>query len=59
MTTYLIKLTACFRNKYKKNDLEQARDYSNRILVLPLYASLRIEQVDMISKAVLEIQKEG
>ena len=50
---------ACFRNKYKKNDLEQARDYSNRILVLPLYASLRIEQVDMISKAVLEIQKEG
>lgn len=50
---------ACFRNKYKKNDLEHARDYSNRILVLPLYANLRIEQVDMISKAVLEIQKEG
>ena len=49
---------ACFRNKYKKDDLAYARDYSERILVLPLYSELEMEQVDRISQAVLVAIKE-
>lgn len=43
---------ACFRNKYKGDKLEKARDFSNRILVLPLYADLELKQVDRISEIV-------
>lgn len=49
---------ACFRNKYKKDDLAYARDYSERILVLPLYSELEMEQVDQISQNVLTAIKE-
>lgn len=40
---------ACFRNKYRKLDLERARFFSERILVLPLYAALMPEQVERIA----------
>ena len=40
---------ACFRNKYRLHALEKARDYSKRILVLPLYAELDLAQVERIA----------
>ena len=36
----------------KGDKLEKARDFSNRILVLPLYADLELKQVDRISEIV-------
>lgn len=36
---------ACFKNKYKNAYLEKARNYSERILVLPLYADLSDDSI--------------
>ena len=43
---------ACFKNKYKKVDLSKARDFSKRILVLPLYADLDKESVERICEVI-------
>ena len=48
---YFYPLTSdevCFKNKYIKQDLKKARYYSDRILVLPLYADLKNEEVERI-----------
>lgn len=45
---------ACFRNKYRKLDLDQARYFSKRILVLPLYAALEPEQVERIAGILID-----
>lgn len=45
---------ACFRNKYREMPLENARYVSDRILVLPLYADLRLEQVEKIINIINE-----
>lgn len=45
---------ACFRNKYRKLDLGQARYFSKRILVLPLYAALEPEQVERIAGILID-----
>lgn len=50
---------ACFRNKYKKNNLNCARDFSKRILVLPLYAELPVETAEKIAALVIELAEEG
>lgn len=39
---------ACFKNKFKLVDLAVARSCSERILILPLYADLEINQVKLI-----------
>lgn len=39
---------ACFRNKYKKCELESARWLSKHILVLPFYERLELERQDAI-----------
>lgn len=44
---------ACFRNKYRGVSLEKARDFSNRILVLPLYDELAKEDVRYICRLIL------
>lgn len=44
---------ACFRNKYKNDNLERARDYSKRVLVLPLYEELDSKGVARISELIL------
>lgn len=46
---------ACFRNRYKNLNLEKARDFSSRILVLPLYSELKLESVIKISEYIKEI----
>lgn len=45
---------ACFKNKYKYIDIENARKISDCILVLPLYPELEMEEID---KIVSEIKK--
>lgn len=55
---YFYPLTAdqsCFKNKYKKVDLNIARDLSERILVLPLYPEMERKDLNRI----VNIIKEG
>lgn len=49
---------ACFKNKYKKIELNKARTYSDRILVLPLYADLSKESVGNIVEKIRYIINE-
>lgn len=54
---YFYPLTAdaaCFKNKYRSAKLEKARDFTQRVLTLPLYADL---EADSIEKIVELIQK--
>ncbi|MBD5509245.1 MAG: DegT/DnrJ/EryC1/StrS family aminotransferase [Lachnospiraceae bacterium] len=39
---------ACFKNKYKKDRLDCARELAKKVLVLPLYAELEIERLEQI-----------
>ncbi len=39
---------ACFKNKYRTVLLETARELSRRVLVLPLYAELEMDEIDKI-----------
>ena len=45
---------ACFRNKYKKCELDNARWLSKHILVLPFYEKLELESIDRIAKIMKE-----
>ena len=45
----------CFGDKYKKLNLQIARSISNRVLVLPLYAELDEEEIDLICNTVTHI----
>lgn len=45
---------ACFRNKYRNDDLAKARYFSDRILVLPLYADLEEHIVENISTLIIK-----
>lgn len=49
---YFYPLTSdqvCFKNRYKKIKLDIARDLAKRVLVLPLYADMELEEVNKIS----------
>lgn len=53
---YFYPITAdaiCFRNKYKNVPLQNARDFSNRVLTLPLYGELSGEDVERICSLIL------
>lgn len=39
---------ACFKNKYKNIDLENARNLSMRVLSIPFYEALELENIDRI-----------
>lgn len=43
---------ACFRNRYKSIALEHARELSQKVLTLPLYEELELEQVERIIRLV-------
>lgn len=45
----------CFRNKYRKVPLENARYAGNNILVLPLYSELEFEKMDEIISVIEKI----
>lgn len=44
---------ACFRNKYRNDDLENARGLSKGVIVLPLYEKLDIKQIKCIIKYII------
>lgn len=46
---------ACFKNKYKNVKLDVAKDLSSRVLVLPMYEGLEIEDINRILTIVKEI----
>lgn len=51
---------ACFKNKYKREQLNCARELAKRVLVLPLYEQLEMESVEMIADLIkknLSLQK--
>lgn len=55
---YFYPLTSdsvCFKNKYKNDSLNVARNISERMLVLPLYGEIEIETVGLICKLIKEI----
>lgn len=39
---------ACFKNRYREAALSRARDFSNRVLLLPLYSDIGEENVERI-----------
>lgn len=45
---------ACFKNKYKKTSLENARYAGDRVLALPLYPELEHEVIDEIISVITE-----
>lgn len=45
---------ACYRNEYNPNDTPIAKAISEKILALPLYADLPLEQVDTICEIIKE-----
>lgn len=49
---------ACFKNKYKKENLETARGISKKILTLPLYEDIGMEQIDRIVSVIKRECKE-
>ena len=57
---YLYPITedaACFKNKYKKVPLENARYAGDNILVLPLYPELEYEALNEIVKSIKKFIK--
>ncbi len=53
---YFYPLTAdqvCFKNKYKDKKIDRARDFSKRVLVLPIYPELKEEIVERVSDVIL------
>ncbi len=47
----------CFQGKYDVNETPVALHYSKRVLTLPLYADLCMEDVDSICEVILKIKK--
>ena len=45
---------ACFHNKYDVDDTPVARSVANRVLTLPLYADLSLDDVDRICDVILD-----
>lgn len=43
---------ACFKNKYRGLDLKKARNLSDRVLVLPLYAGIGEEEIQWVADTV-------
>lgn len=48
---------ACFKNKYKNNLLDNARELSKRVLVIPFYEKLEKWEMDEISRVILRTGK--
>lgn len=47
---------ACFHNKYNVDETPVARYVSERVLTLPLYADLALEDVDRICHIILNLK---
>lgn len=47
----------CFHNKYDVDETPVALHVAKRVLTLPLYSDLALEDVDRICKIVLELRR--
>lgn len=47
---------ACFKNKYKRTELDAARRLAEEILVLPLYPDMRQEELERVVKSIEGIE---
>ena len=45
---------ACFKNKYKNNQLDNARELSDKILVLPFYEDMQKSEMDRVIDGIYE-----
>lgn len=45
---------ACFKNKYKKCELENARNLAEKVLVLPLYEKMEIDSIQKICEIITQ-----
>lgn len=55
---YFYPITAdatCFKNRYKNVKLDHARDVSDRILVLPLFADMEVQTVEFICSEIKKL----
>ena len=50
---------ACFKNKYKKMNLDVARELSANIIVLPLYAGMDAGDIERIVDVISKNLKRG
>lgn len=58
---YFYPLTSdfeCYKDKYNSNDTPIARDIASRVLTLPLYADLELEDVDRICDLIIKFGQE-
>lgn len=58
---YFYPLTSdfeCYKNKYDSSNTPIARDIASRVLTLPLYANLEIEDVDRICNLIIKFGQE-
>lgn len=49
---------ACFKNKYKKVALDNARILSEQVLALPFYEKLELEQLEKIAAIIVRFYTE-
>lgn len=52
----LVNSFECYRNTYDDNDTPIAKDIATRVLTLPLYSDLRLEEVDRICDVIMQSQ---
>lgn len=45
---------ACFKNKYRNNQLDNARELSDKILVLPFYEDIQKSEMDRVIDGIYE-----
>lgn len=58
---YFYPLTSdfeCYKDKYETNNTPIARDISSKVLTLPLYADLELEDVDRICNLIIKFGQE-
>ena len=48
---------ACFKNKYKKIDLSNARKLSEEVLALPFYEKLEMDRIEEIGKLIQKMKR--
>lgn len=49
---------ACFRNKYRKDDLKNARDISKRVLTIPFYEEIEKEKMDAVTTVIKSVNRQ-
>lgn len=46
---------ACFKNKFRNENISVARDLANKVIALPLYEGLDDEKIDIITNLIHKV----